>query len=331
VDAFTDLNLFALVARHRNLAAAARDLGVTPPSISKRLAQLEKRLGVRLINRTTRRVSLTAEGEIYVAHGSRILEELAELEQLVTKSRAEPTGLLRINASFGFGRTHVAPAISRFIARFPSMQIQLHLTDRPVSLQEEGFDLGVRFGEVPDARINARLLLRNRRMICASPDYLKRHGIPAAPHDLTRHACLVLRENESAYGTWHLSRGKKSERVKVDGPLSSNDGSVVLRWALEGRGIAVRSQWEIGGHLARGELVPLLNDWALPNADIHAIYLERHRLSAKLRTFADFLGDDLRDALGQAKGALDNGSPLVRNALDPAQRRGTTEEPGARD
>jgi DNA-binding transcriptional LysR family regulator len=294
MDGFSDLNLFALVARHRNLAAAARELGVTPPAVSKRLAQLERRLGVRLMNRTTRRLSLTPEGELYLANGSRILDELQELEQLVTRSRAEPAGLLRVNASFGFGRARIAPAISDFVARFPSMKIQLHLTDRPMSLQEEGFDLGIRFGEVPDARVNARLLMKNRRIVCASPDYVKRHGTPLLPHDLTRHACIVLRENESAYGTWHFSRGKRVETVKVDGPLASNDGSAVLHWALEGRGVVVRSQWEIGEYLERGALVPLLVDWALPSADIHAIYLERNQLSVKLRTFVDFLGEYLR-------------------------------------
>jgi len=296
MDGFSDLNLFALVARNRNLAAAARELGVTPPAVSKRLAQLEQRLGVRLMNRTTRRLSLTPEGELYLANGSRILDELSELEQLVTRSRGEPTGLLRVNASFGFGRAYIAPAVSEFVERFPSMKIQLQLTERPLSLQEEGFDLGIRFGEVPDARINARLLLKNQRIVCASPAYLKRHGKPAVPHDLTRHACIVLRENDSAYGTWHFSRGKRAETVKVDGALSSNDGSIVLRWALDGRGIVVRSQWEIRGHIERGELMPLLAEWALPNADIHAIYLERNRLSAKLRSFVEFLGDYLRNA-----------------------------------
>jgi LysR family transcriptional regulator, transcriptional activator for dmlA len=293
MDGFFDLNLFALVARHRNLAAAARELGVTPPAVSKRLAQLERRLGVRLMNRTTRRLSLTPEGELYLTNGARILDELAELEQLVTRSRGEPTGLLRVNASFGFGRAHIAPAISAFIERYPSMKIQLQLTERPISLQEEGFDLGIRFGEVPDARINARLLLKNRRLVCASPAFLKQHGSPASPQELAHHACLVLRENDSAYGTWHFARGKRTETVKVEGALSSNDGSTVLQWALDGRGIVVRSEWEIGAHIARGELVPLLADWTLPNADIHAVYLERNRLSAKLRTFIDFLGESL--------------------------------------
>jgi DNA-binding transcriptional LysR family regulator len=294
MDGFSDLNLFALVARHRNLAAAARELGVTPPAVSKRLAQLERRLGVRLMNRTTRRLTLTPEGELYLANGSRILDDLSELEQLVTRSRGEPTGLLRVNASFGFGRARIAPAVSDFIARFPAMKIQLHLTDRPMSLQEEGFDVGIRFGEVPDVRVNARLLLKNRRIVCASPDYVKRYGGPSVPHDLARHACIVLRENDSAYGTWHFSRGKRVETVKVDGPLSSNDGSAVLHWALEGRGIVVRSQWEIEGHLKRAELVSLLEDWSLPDANIHAVYLERNQLSVKLRTFVDFLGDYLR-------------------------------------
>jgi LysR family transcriptional regulator, transcriptional activator for dmlA len=295
MDGFSDLNLFALVARHRNLAAAARELGVTPPAVSKRLAQLEKRLGVRLTNRTTRRLSLTPEGELYLANGSRILDDLSELEQLVTRSRAEPTGLLRVNASFGFGRARIAPAVSEFVARYPAMKIQLHLTDRPMNLQEEGFDVGIRFGEVPDARINARLLLKNRRIVCASPAYVARHGRPSVPHDLAHHACIVLRENESAYGTWHFSRGKRAETVKVDGPLSSNDGSAVLNWALEGRGIAVRSEWEIDGHLRRGELVPLLSEWSLPEANVHAIYLERNQLSVKLRTFVDFLGTYLQN------------------------------------
>ena len=294
MDSLSDLGFFALVARQQSLTAAARELGVTTPSVSKRLAQVERRLGVRLLNRTTRRVSLTSEGELYLGNGSRILSELAELEQLVTKSRAEPTGLLRVNASFGFGRAQISPAISAFIERYPGMEIQLHLTDRPVSLQDQGFDLGIRFGEVPDARINARLLLKNQRLVCASPAYLKRRTVPLAPHDLTQHDCIVLRENESAYGTWHFSRGKKDETVKVSGPLSSNDGSTVLNWALDGRGIVVRSQWEIGEYLKRGKLVPLLEDWALPNADIYAVYLERHRLSAKLRTFIEFVGERLR-------------------------------------
>ncbi|MDR5760601.1 LysR family transcriptional regulator [Caballeronia sp. LZ035] len=303
MDSFSDLELFTLVARHRNLAAVARELGVTPPAISKRLAALERRLGIRLSNRTTRRLTLTPEGELYLTHGSRILDDLSELEQMVGRSQGAPTGLLRVNASFGFGRTHLVPAVSNFASRYPAMRIQLHLTDKPLSLQEEGFDVGIRFGQVPDARINARLLVSNRRLVCAAPDYLKRHGEPSVPHDLIRHACLVLRENESAYGTWHFSRGRHSESVKVDGALSSNDGSAVLQWALDGQGITVRSEWEVRSLIKRGKLVALLREWTLPNADIHATYLERNRLSAKLRTFIDYLGDYLPAKVGAAAGS----------------------------
>lgn len=299
MDSVSDLAFFELVMRQGSLTAAARELGVTTPSVSKRLAQIERRLGVRLLNRTTRNISLTTEGDLYLTNGSRILSELAELEQLVTSSRAEPSGLLRVNASFGFGRAHIAPAISAFVERYPTMEIQLHLTDRPVSLQEQAFDIGIRFGDVPDARINARLLVENRRLVCASPAYLKRCGTPKAPRDLAHHDCIVLRENDSAYGNWHFLRGKKSEIVKVRGALSSNDGSAVLRWALEGRGVVVRSEWEIGDALRNGTLELLLGEWALPNADIYAVYLERHRLSPKLRTFIDFLGVWLKESVGK--------------------------------
>ncbi len=298
MDAISDLALFELVVRQGSLTAAARELGVTPPSISKRLKQIETRLGVRLLNRTTRQISVTTEGELYLNDGSRILAELGELEQRVSRSRAAPAGLLRVNASFGFGRACVAPAVSEFVARHPSMEIRLQLTDRPLSLQEHAFDVGIRFGDVPEARINARRLVRNRRVVCAAPAYLVRHGLPRTPRELAQHACLILHENDSTYGNWHFTRGSQEETVKVRGPLGSNDGAAVLRWALDGHGVAIRSQWEVEALLKDGTLVPLLTDWALPNADIYAVYLERNQLSARLRTFIDFLGARLPEMLG---------------------------------
>lgn len=286
---FSDIRLFTLVARHRSLAAAARELGVTPPAVSKRLAHLEKRLGVRLTHRTTRRLTLTPEGERYLVEGSRLLGELQELEQVLIRGHAEPAGLLRVNASYGFGRARVAPAISAFVARYPAIRVQLQLTDQPLNLREHGYDIGIRFGDPPSTRINARLLLRNHRLLCASPAYVARNGRPAVPHDLVRHACLIVRENDAAYGAWHFRRGKSTETVKVDNVLSSNDGNAVLRWTLDGHGIAIRSAWEIAPYLARGELIPLLGDWKLPNADIYATYLERSEVSsAKVRAFLDF-------------------------------------------
>jgi LysR family transcriptional regulator, transcriptional activator for dmlA len=291
----SDLAFFAAVAKAGTLSAAARELDVSPPAVSKRLAQLERRLGVRLMHRTTRRISLTAEGEVYVETGRRILSELEELESQISSARAAPKGLLRVNATLGFGRTYVAPLVSAFRRRYPEVEVLLQLTDRPVSLTDEAFDVGIRFGDLPDARIVARKIANNRRLLCAAPGYLDRHGRPATPADLTRHDCIVLRQNDSGFGLWRLLRGRKSEPIKVRGPLSSNDGSVVLGWALDGHGVLMRAEWEIADHLRAGRLEQVLPEYALPPADIYAVYPERHHLSARVRVFVGFLVERFRE------------------------------------
>jgi LysR family transcriptional regulator, transcriptional activator for dmlA len=285
----SDLAFFSLVARAGSLSAAARELDVTPPAVSKRLAQLERRLGVRLLHRTTRRVGLTAEGDVYLESARRILADIEEVEQLVSSRRATPKGLLRVNATLGFGRAHVAPAISAFARRYPEVDVQLQLTDRPHHLAEESMDVGIRFGEVSDATLVARRIAPNRRLICAAPRYLEARGRPQVPNDLTRHDCIVLRQNDAAYGIWRFTRGRKTETVKVRGALSSNDGEAVLGWALDGHGVLMRAEWDLARHLRSGRLELLLEEWALPPADIYAVYPERHRLSPKVRVFVDFL------------------------------------------
>jgi len=289
MDRVSDLEFFTQLVKQGSLAALARELGVTPPAITARLAQLEKRLGVRLLNRTTRRLSVTHEGEIYLATGARLLEELQELEQTVSSSRGTPKGLLRINATFGFGRQHVAPAIVEFARRYPEVEVQLELTDRSVNLTDKAFDIGIWFGTVPDSRMVARKIVSNKRMLCASPDYLRRAGIPQVPRDLQSHQCIVLRESDAAYGTWYLTRGSRQETIKVRGVLSTNDGETGVLWALAGYGILMRSEWDIHEHVRAGRLVPVLADWALPVADIFAVYPERAHLSAKVSAFIDFL------------------------------------------
>ena len=289
MDRVSDLEFFTQLVKQGSLAALARELGVTPPAITARLAQLEKRLGVRLLNRTTRRLSVTHEGEIYLATGARLLEELQELEQTVSSSRGTPKGLLRINATFGFGRQHVAPAIVEFARRYPEVEVQLELTDRSVNLTDKAFDIGIWFGTVPDSRLVARKIVSNKRMLCASPDYLRRAGIPQVPRDLQSHQCIVLRESDAAYGTWYLTRGSRQETIKVRGVLSTNDGETGVLWALAGYGILMRSEWDIHEHVRAGRLVPVLADWALPVADIFAVYPERANLSAKVSAFIDFL------------------------------------------
>jgi len=289
VDALSDLAFFSLLVKHGNLSAAARELGLTPPAVSTRLANLERRLGVRLLNRTTRRVSVTQEGELYLAEGGRILADLEALERNVASARAQPRGLLRLNATFGFGRAHIVPAVADFVRQYPDVEVQMRLTDRPVSLLDEGFDVAVRFGEIPDARLTARKIASNRRLLCASPQYLAAHGEPRAPGDLQRHRCIVVRENDVAYGTWHLRAGQRVETVKVRGPLSSNDGQSALEWALAGHGIVMRSEWETAAYLRSGRLRQVLPDWGTPPADIHALYPERLNLPAKTVAFVDFL------------------------------------------
>jgi DNA-binding transcriptional LysR family regulator len=289
MDAFSDLAFFKLLVAHGQLAAAAQELGVTPPSVSKRLAALEARLGVRLLHRTTRRMSLTPEGETYLGEGTKLLADLDALERTVAGAKAVPQGLLRVGATLGFGRRHVAPALSKFARLHPGVEVQLHLDDRPVNLVEQGLDVAIRFGELPDARLTARLLAPNRRLLCASHAYLRRAGVPAAPRELARHPCLFLREGDETFGTWHLRAGTRQETVKVRGPLSSNDGDSVLSWALDGHGIAMRSEWDAAPFLRSGRLVEVLPDWTPPPADIHIVFPTKENLSAKTRAFVEFL------------------------------------------
>jgi DNA-binding transcriptional LysR family regulator len=222
------MQFFVLVARHGSLAAAARALDLTPPAATKRLAALESRLGARLLNRTTRSVSLTSEGETYLRHATRILEEIKEMEDVVSQGRATPRGLLRVNATLGFGRTSIAPLVSAFAVRYPEVEVQMEVTDRPIDLVDSGFDLAIRFGALPDKRLNARRIMSNRRFLCASPAYLERHGTPAGLADLARHRCIIHRQNDDAYGIWRFQHHDHTEVVKVHGALSSNDGDIVL-------------------------------------------------------------------------------------------------------
>jgi LysR family transcriptional activator of dmlA len=289
MDPVSDLQFFVHLVKQGSLAGLAREMGVTPPAISTRLAQMEKRLGVRLLNRTTRRISVTHEGEVYLARGSHLLVELEELEQAVSSSKGVPKGLLRVNATFGFGRRHIAPAVVEFVRRYPAVELQLELTDRAINLADKAFDIGIWFGTVPDSRMVARKVASNRRFLCAAPAYLERAGTPAVPRDLQAHQCIVLRESDAAYGTWHLARGNKQESVKIRGGLSTNDGETGVLWALEGFGILMRSEWDVRAHLDEGRLVPVLDDWTLPGADVFAVYPERANLSAKVSVFIDFL------------------------------------------
>jgi DNA-binding transcriptional LysR family regulator len=293
-----DLIFFREIVKQGSLSAAAREMGVTPASISKRLSKLEAELGVPLVLRTTRRLTLTDEGELFHANAIRLLSELEDMERLISANRAAPKGLLRVNAPLGFGRTYITPLVSRFVRKYPDVEVQLQLSDHPLSLVDENFDIGIRFGEIPDARLVARRIASNRRLVCAAPAYLKKHGVPHVPHDLVQHNCIVLRQNESAYGAWRFTRGKQSETVKVRGTLSSNDGEVCLNWVLDGHGLMLRAEWDIAKYVKTGRLRILLEDYATPDADIYAVAGERQARSPRVRAFTEFLAESFSHATG---------------------------------
>ena len=287
--ASSEMTFFSLLARCGSLSAAGRELGVSTPAVSKRLAQLESRLGVRLLARTTRRVSLTPEGELYLDNARRILADIDDVERQLAGAMAAPSGLLRVNTTLGFGRSHIAPLVSQFAKAHAGIQVQLQLTVDPPPLTEDAFDVCVRFGEPPDARVIARKLAPNRRLLCASPAYLERQGLPKSPADLAQHNCIGIRQGDQAYGVWRLSQGRRAETVKVRGNLSSNDGEIAVNWALAGHGIVMRAEWDVARYLRSGRLKQVLETWKTPPADIHAVYPQRHQVSARVRTFVDFV------------------------------------------
>ncbi|CAD5372733.1 Positive regulator of Tartrate dehydrogenase/decarboxylase/D-malic enzyme [Rubrivivax sp. A210] len=305
-----DLAFFSALAGAGSLSAAARELGISTPAVSKHLALMEARLGLALVNRTTRRMSLTPEGELYLEHARRILGEIDDMQQLLGVSKATPQGLLRVNATLGFGRSHVAPLISRFVRQHPQVEVQLQLSVNPPPLSDDAFDVCIRFGAPPDARIIARYIAPNRRLLCAAPAYLARHGTPKAPSDLVRHNCIGIRQGEEAYGVWRLAsglgggRGKaaNSETVKVRGNLTTNDGEIAVKWALDGHGILMRAEWDIARHLHAGRLVQVLPQYCTPDADIHAVYPQRHQLAARVRAFVDFLALSLAQQASGGRG-----------------------------
>ncbi len=259
---------------------------------------MENRAGVLLINRTTRRMMLTPEGELYLEHARRIIDEIDELAELLGAAKKSPKGLLRVNATLGFGRSHVAPAVSRFVAKYPHVSVQLQLSVTPPPLTDDTFDVCIRFGEPPDTRVVARRLAGNRRLLCAAPSYIASHGLPTTAHDLTRHNCIGIRQGDQAYGAWRLTSGRgasrKTETVRINGSLTTNDGEIAVKWALEGHGILMRAEWDIKQYLADGSLVLVLPDYDTPNADIFAVYSQRHQMSNRIRAFVEFIARDLR-------------------------------------
>ena len=290
-DINSEMHFFSLLVRVGSFSATARELSLSTAAVSKRLSHMESRLGVKLLHRNTRRFTLTPEGEIYLGHARRIITDIDELEHLISGATATPKGLLRVNATLGFGRSHISPMISSFVTRHPEVQVQLQLTVNPPALTEDAFDLCIRFGEPPDARVIARRIAANRRLICAAPSYLSKFGMPRAPRDLIKHNCIGIRQGDEAYGVWRFAQrlDQSYDPIKVRGNLSTNDGEIAVTWALEGHGILMRAEWDVAKYLESGRLVQLLADYHTPPADIYAVYPVRHQTSARVKAFTDML------------------------------------------
>ncbi|ATE60728.1 LysR family transcriptional regulator [Thauera sinica] len=286
MDQLKQIESFVAVAIRGSLSAAARAEGVTPAVIGRRLDALERRLGVRLLLRTTRSVTLTFEGSAFFEDCQRILNDLSNAEAAVSLGSVKASGHLRISAPAGFGRRHVAPLVRAFLDAHPEVNCTLDLSDRLVDLVNEGIDCAIRIGELGDSSLVSVRLAENRRVVVASPDYLGRRGVPTTPAELAGHVCLSLGQQRG----WQF-RDATGElvTVKVGGRFECNDGAVLHEWALAGHGLAWRSLWEVDGDLRAGRLVSVLDDFAAPSNGIHAVFPQRRNLALRVRLFIDFL------------------------------------------
>src|SRR4030081_2814136 len=289
-DSLAEMAVFSRVVSAGSLSAAARDLGLSPAVISRRLAALESRLGVRLINRTTRSLHLPEEGASYHDTCARLLSEIEEADAAVSAGRVEPQGPLKVALPASFGHRHIAPLIPPFAIRYPKVQLALSLSDRSVNLVDEGFDLAIRIADLADSSLAVRKLAPNRRVVCASPEYLRRHGLPRTPQDLLEHNCLTT--NDFAM-SWEY-KGPRGEpgSVRVSGRYACDNWEVLREWALAGLGVALKSTWDVYRQLQDGSLIALLPGYTFhSDVAIYAVYPHRRFLPAKTRAFIEFLAE----------------------------------------
>ena len=287
-NAFQEMAVFSKVVAAGSLSAAARELGLSPALISRRLAGLEARLGVRLINRTTRSLRLTDEGAGYYDTCTRVLAEIEEADAAVSAGRVEPQGALKVAMPASFGHQHLAPLIPEFASRYPQVRLALSLSDRNVNVIDEGFDLAIRIAHLEDSSLAARRLAPNRRVVCASPAYLERHGTPLTPQDLAQHNCLTA--NDFVMSWDYKEPDGRPGSVRVSGRYACDNWEVLREWALAGMGVALKSTWDVHRHLEDGSLVSVCPGYTFgSDVAIYAVYPHRRFLPAKTRVFIEFL------------------------------------------
>ncbi|SAL23247.1 LysR family transcriptional regulator [Caballeronia peredens] len=286
-----DLQLFCTVARRSSFIAAATETGISPAHVSKRIAMLETSLGVKLFMRTTRRVSITCDGEAAFQWAQKILDDVQGMADAFT-GRDDPRGLLRIGTSLRLGREHVSPALMLLKRRHPGLEVWLELLDRRVDLVGENFDIDIRVGEVLEPHLIAHRIVESYRVLAAAPAYLERRGAPKTLAELAQHDCLLFRGRDQRFGVWRLAGPSGEESVKVTGPIASNHSDIVRQWAEQGFGIVMGSVWDIAASLQNGTLVPVLPAYR-QRADVWAVTSARTSHSPKIRVCIEFLEQQL--------------------------------------
>lgn len=313
-----DLNVFVTVARLAGFAAAAAELGVSAAYVSKRIKIIETQLGTTLLHRSTRRVVVSEDGERVFHWAQKILDDSGHLVEELSAKRQSPRGVLRVCSSFGFGRRVVAPALSGLSAEYPALQVRFEVFDRLVDIGAEGFDLDVRVGDEIAPHYMARKLADNHRVLCAAPAYLARAGTPRSLAELADHACVIIKERDHPFGLWRLRCGVREESVKVRGPLSTNHGEVAVQWAVDGRGVILRSRWDVAPLLASGALQQVLPEHR-QEANVWAVYPVRLDSSAKVRVCVEWLQQRLAEQ--GAAWSAPPAAPLKARPLRTGRRR----------
>ena len=297
MDKLGDIDLFVKVVKNKGFAAAARKASMSPASVTVKINRLEAHYGVRLLNRTTRRVALTDEGKTFYEHCLRILSELEEAEEQLLSGKDSLHGSLKVSATFDLGQQYIAPLLAEFSEMHPDLSVELDLTDGVVNLIAQGFDLGVRFGVLNDDRMVARKLSSNHRLLCASPQYLKKYGSPHTPEDLSHHRCITMVRRSEALTQWHFKTADGESSISITPTLATNNGAQLRQWAVLGYGIVLKSFWDVKEDIRTGKLVPILENYTQDfessgldgGADLHVVYPSRAYLPERTRAFINLL------------------------------------------
>ncbi|MGF1823478.1 LysR family transcriptional regulator [Vibrio splendidus] len=297
MDKFSDMAMFVGIVKHHGLAAAGRELGLSPATMTARLQALEERYGVKLLNRSTRHVSLTDSGELYYKACLEILDNVSEAENLIQNGVKEVKGSLKIAAPKDIGKQYILPILSEFCQQYPDVIPYLYLNDNLSNIAESGMDIVIRYGELVDSSLISRRLSPSRRVLCASPEYLAKHGTPIKPQDLVDHACLAMLRSNEELKTWHFQDHDMKKAVTVVPKRFSDDGEVIRYWALQGEGIALKSILDVQDDINNQRLVTLLNGYmknfntamSVSSADLNVVYISKKYQPKRIRLFLDFL------------------------------------------